>query len=303
MTPTRKGAFHLFRLLGIDVYLHWSWFVVAVYQISMRPNVYASPIWKVAEYITLFLIVLIHEFGHALASRQVGGSSDQIVLWPFGGVAYVNAPQRPGATLWSIAAGPLVNVVIALLTLPWLREGWDMFSSDMFALMPDEHRFLCMMALINFWLLIFNIIPVYPLDGGQILRSLLWFPLGKAWSLFIATIIGFIGGAAMMVYALWPPYPSLWMAAMIVFLLVNCWQGFKYARVLRKLDRLPRHSDFKCPVCRTSPPAGAYWRCRQCGGVSDVFATSGVCPQCGTTAGTTLCPDCGAASPLENWRG
>ena len=74
---------------------------------------YSSIGWNVAEYLALFLIVTIHEFGHALACRQVGGQANQIVLWPLGGVAYVNPPQRPGATLWSIAAGPLVNVVLA----------------------------------------------------------------------------------------------------------------------------------------------------------------------------------------------
>ena len=54
----------------------------------------------------------MHEFGHALACRQVGGKANQIMLWPLGGVAYVSPPQRPGAMLWSIAAGPLVNVVL-----------------------------------------------------------------------------------------------------------------------------------------------------------------------------------------------
>ena len=66
--------------------------------------------------------MLTHEFGHALACRSVGGTADNIMLWPLGGVAYVNPPQRPGATLWSIAAGPLVNVALALpLTVAWLR--------------------------------------------------------------------------------------------------------------------------------------------------------------------------------------
>jgi Zn-dependent protease len=69
------------------------------------------------EYLALFSIVLMHEFGHALACRQVGGTADQILLWPFGGVAYVNPPQRPGAMLWSIAAGPLVNVALFPLLL------------------------------------------------------------------------------------------------------------------------------------------------------------------------------------------
>ena len=113
MTPTRQGSFRLFRFAGIDVYLHWSWFLIAVYGISIRRAGIPLMVWPVLEYLALFLIVLMHEFGHALACRQVGGQANQIVLWPLGGVAYVAPPPRPGATLWSIAAGPLVNVVLA----------------------------------------------------------------------------------------------------------------------------------------------------------------------------------------------
>ena len=94
------------------MFLHWSWFLVAAFEISDRARSYSSVSWNVLEYLALFLIVMLHEFGHALACRQVGGTSNQIVLWPLGGVAYVNPPQRPGATLWSIAAGPLVNVAL-----------------------------------------------------------------------------------------------------------------------------------------------------------------------------------------------
>ena len=99
MTPTRSGSIRLFRLWGIDVHLHWSWFLVAVYSISNRIPNYTSPVWGVLEYLALFLIVVMHEFGHALACRQVGGRADQIVLWPLGGVAYMAPPSRPGATL------------------------------------------------------------------------------------------------------------------------------------------------------------------------------------------------------------
>ena len=94
------------------MFLHWSWFLVAVYEIQGRAGRYSSITWNVLEYLALFLIVLLHEFGHSLACRQVGGRANQIVLWPLGGVAYVDPPPRPGATLWSIAAGPLVNVVL-----------------------------------------------------------------------------------------------------------------------------------------------------------------------------------------------
>src|SRR5262250_215261 len=108
----RQSSIHLFRFRGVDVFLHWSWFLVAIFEIQGGFNIYSSRVWNALEYLGLFLIVLIHEFGHALACRQVGGNANRIVLWPLGGVAYVDPPPRPGATLWSIAAGPLVNVVL-----------------------------------------------------------------------------------------------------------------------------------------------------------------------------------------------
>src|ERR1700732_2950352 len=128
MPSSRQGSIRLFRFSGIDVFLHWSWFLVAAYEIQTRKGSYSSLTWNVLEYLALFLIVMIHEFGHALACRQVGGTANQIVLWPLGGVAYVDPPPRPGATLWSIAAGPLVNVaLLPLLSLVGLLSrslGW-----------------------------------------------------------------------------------------------------------------------------------------------------------------------------------
>src|SRR5579864_5360255 len=84
-------------------------------------------------------VVLLHEYGHALACRQVGGTADRIVLWPLGGVAYVNPPPRAAATLWSIAAGPLVNV--ALLVILSVLGAWNR-SSDWAAMVPNVHAWL-----------------------------------------------------------------------------------------------------------------------------------------------------------------
>src|ERR1044071_2720564 len=117
MLPTHRGSFPLFRFAGIQVYLHWSWFIIALIEINTRSREYSSWLWNALEYVALFAIVLVHEFGHALACRQVGGKAEQIVLWPLGGVAYVAPPPRPGATLWSIAAGPLVNVALTPILL------------------------------------------------------------------------------------------------------------------------------------------------------------------------------------------
>ena len=107
--PQTSGCVRLAKVAGITLYLHWSWFLVAVVEINWRRAAYASLAWNAAEYLALFGIVLLHEFGHALACRQVGGQADRIVLWPLGGIAFVSPPPRPGAVLWSIAAGPLVT--------------------------------------------------------------------------------------------------------------------------------------------------------------------------------------------------
>ena len=73
--PSQQGAIRLFRLAGIDVFLHWSWFVVALFELQTRRGEYASPLFNVLEYLALFVIVTLHEFGHSLACRQVGGSA------------------------------------------------------------------------------------------------------------------------------------------------------------------------------------------------------------------------------------
>src|SRR5262249_47670399 len=122
-TRVLGGSLRLFRVAGIDVSVHWTWLVVAYFRIQWRaadvpPELsYSSPVWYLIEYLALFGIVLLHEFGHALACRSVGGVANRIVLWPLGGIAFVNPPPRPGALLWCIAAGPLVNVALVPLTV------------------------------------------------------------------------------------------------------------------------------------------------------------------------------------------
>ncbi len=294
--PTTKGAFKIFSLAGIGVYVHWLWFLVAVYSIQFRTHAYSSVFWNVAEYLSLFLIVLIHEFGHQLACRSVGGQTHDIVLWPLGGVAFVSPPQRPGAQLWSIAAGPLVNVVLVPVLAVFVSVsshlGW-------FETHPDANDFLHNVWWINLGLLIFNMMPVYPLDGGQILRSLLWFPFGRANSLLVASIIGFIGVAGLVLLAIWAE--SVWMGIMAAFILMNCWGGLKQARALARLAKLPRRDGFACPSCKAAPPLGEIWRCGKCGKAFDTFLTQSACPHCGTEYHVTQCLDCGTASPIEKW--
>jgi Zn-dependent protease len=226
--PTSGGSIRVFRLAGIEVFLHWSWFLVAIYEIQLWRSYFSSPIWAAAVYVGLFALVTMHEFGHALACRQVGGQADRIVLWPLGGIAFVNPPPRAGAMLWSIAAGPLVNVLLfpilafAVHTLAGL--GWAQTNRD-------AYNVISYLRQINGWLLVFNLLPVYPLDGGQILRALLWFPLGQIRSLFIATGVGFIGGGLLALYALYQQ--SVWIGFMAFFLLSQAGRGWRHAQYMK----------------------------------------------------------------------
>ncbi len=292
----RQSSIRLFSYSGIDVFLHWSWFLVAIYEIETRSGRYSSISWNILEYLALFLIVTLHEFGHALACRQVGGRANRIVLWPLGGVAYVDPPQRPGATLWSIAAGPLVNVALLPVFLIAVAvaesAGWPSQSRDAYTL-------LLTISKINLWLLIFNILPIYPLDGGQILRSLLWFVLGRARSLMTAAVLGLLGASAFIGLAVWQQ--NLWLGAIALYLAMNCWGGFKHARSLLQLAKLPRRDGYTCPTCNSAPPVGQYWRCHQCGQAFDTFETGAVCPSCRSQFPATQCLDCGRQHALPAW--
>ncbi len=299
MLPTHSGSFRLFRFAGIQVYLHWSWFFIAVLEISWRSRTYANFAWNIAEYLALFAIVLLHEFGHSLACRQTGGKADQIILWPLGGIAFVRPPSRPGAELWSIAAGPLVNVLLVLVF--WGVNGPRTNLGSGLGL-SDYELFFIAVYWINNGLLIFNLLPIYPLDGGQIVRSLLWFVFGRSRSLQIATVFGAVGIVMLAGGLLWLQ-PERWLMTLLMagFLGQQCRIGFQHARQLRLLERLPRHVGFACPTCQQAPPGGPLLPCPACGNRFDPFSTVGVCPHCAAARASIPCVHCGADHSLTQW--
>jgi Zn-dependent protease len=274
------GSFRLFRAGGITVSVHWSWLLVAAYELQARAEAYASQVWNVAEYLALFGIVLMHEFGHALACRSVGGRADHIVLWPLGGVAFVAPPPRPGAWLWSIAAGPLVNVVLLPVTVGAYYMGAVAGLSEHGAL-----GFLRNVAAINLMLLLLNVLPVYPLDGGQILRSLLWFVVGPVQSLMVASVIALVA-------------VEVWFVILSAVVGLQAWAGFRQARLAAAVRR---RADAACPNCGARPPVGALWVCDQCRTRFDTFAEGAVCPTCRQEFPVTTCPDCHRAAPITAW--
>jgi len=220
----RSGVIRLFRFAGIEVFLHFSWFLVAAIYISGYIRRYELPVWDVLEYVSVFVIVLMHEFGHALACRQVGGIANRIVLWPLGGIAFVDPPRRPGAYLWSIAAGPLVNVILLpVLAFVSMMAQASLPGSDVAVFFRD-------LNFINAVLLGFNLLPIFPLDGGQIVRGLLWFPFGEIRSLQISSVIGLVGGAILGIVGLMAG--SVWWAVLAFFLLSRAWYGWQQAKAM-----------------------------------------------------------------------
>jgi len=177
----QNGSIKLFRLFGIDVFLHWSWFLVAAFLIpDFGASLFSGPdamLWSSLLYVSLFAVVVMHEYGHALACVSVGGKVKHIVLWPLGGIAFVQPPQRPGAVLWSIVAGPLVNVLLVPVTV-----GAHVLVSGSLML-PEQstniQEFFFSLMLMNAGLLVFNMLPIPPLDGGRVMAGLL--PHQAAW--------------------------------------------------------------------------------------------------------------------------
>ncbi len=187
---------------------------------------------------------------------------------------------------------------MALAPLLWVAllaanaAGWP-------AALPDAYALLQAVFGIDLGLLAFNLLPIYPLDGGQMLRSLLWFWLGRARSLMVTTIIGFVGVAGLLLLAI--VWQSVWVAVISVYILTNCWGGWKHSRALSQMAKLPRRDGFTCPWCKAAPPVGEFWKCGKCETAFDAFQSHATCPNCAAQFGLTRCLDCGKSYPMSEW--
>lgn len=232
MPRRHPGSIRIFTAFGVDVFLHWSWLLVAYLQYQLGPEE-RSPIWHLATYVSLFGIVLLHEYGHALACRSVGGRADQIVLWPLGGIAFVQPPPRPGAVLWSIAAGPLVNVALLPLTVGvW----FVIIGNANPGVWSHLQWYVASITTINVSLLVFNLLPIYPLDGGQIVQSILWFFIGRAKSLMMSASIGLVCAVALGAFMLWKG--NYWLVLIACFIGWQAWRGLRIARVMTVMESM-----------------------------------------------------------------
>ena len=162
------------KLFGIDVYMHFTFLLLLGFiglSHWMQTRELASALAVVGFFVALFACVLLHEFGHALTARKFGIKTRDITLLPIGGLARLERmPEKPMQEFWVAVAGPAVNVVIAGAIYAYL------FAT---AALPVEQlsvtsgSFLARLAAINVILVLFNMVPAFPMDGGRVLRALL----------------------------------------------------------------------------------------------------------------------------------
>jgi Zn-dependent protease len=160
---------------GIGVFIHVTfflllgWLALSFWSASRSLAAVAS---GVGFFLLLFLSVVLHEYGHALTARRYGIRTRDIILLPIGGVARLERiPEDPRQELWVALAGPAVNVGIAVLLgfALFATGGWEPWSG----IGTTRGPFLERLLLVNVFLVLFNMIPAFPMDGGRVLRALL----------------------------------------------------------------------------------------------------------------------------------
>ncbi len=187
-----KWSFKLGRFLGIDVFVHFTFLILlAVIGFAhwMPERSLGAALSGVLFFAMLFLCVLLHEYGHALMARCFGVGTRDITLLPIGGVARLERmPQKPMQELLVALAGPVVNVVIALALGAWLtlEHAWEPLS----ALGIAEGGIIERLLAVNVGLVLFNMLPAFPMDGGRVLRAVLAMKMDSARATSIAAKVG-----------------------------------------------------------------------------------------------------------------
>jgi len=170
-----KWAWRIGSVAGIAIYVHATFFIliawVAVAHWTQGRNLLAA-VAAVLFILALFACVVLHELGHALTARRYGIRTRDITLLPIGGVARLERmPEEPLQELWVAVAGPAVNVVIAVVLFLWLQIAGGL--APLSRITMTQGPFLERLMVLNITLVVFNVLPAFPMDGGRIVRALL----------------------------------------------------------------------------------------------------------------------------------
>jgi Zn-dependent protease len=237
-----SGSVPLFTVFGIHVRMHVSLLLlIAIGLLIGLLNGPAILLISVIGYTILFIVVLLHEFGHCFAARWMGGDAREILMWPLGGLAMADAPNRPWPQLVTTAGGPMVNVLIcaitrvtAFLMFHYTNMPWNPLVQKFPATAIGLYVLLWWVYTISLGLLFFNLLPIFPMDGGRLLQELLWFKLGYYRATLIACVVGMVGAVLMVLYGI--VSIGSWYGLFIAFLGVSCFMYCYQTRAAMKAE-------------------------------------------------------------------
>lgn len=181
------------KVSGIKIFIHWTFALLIAWIVynDLKAGLGANDIlWSIAFVLSIFGCVTLHELGHSLTAQRYHIKTKDITLLPIGGVASLESiPEKPKEELLVALAGPLVNVVIALLLLPFVH--WPETTDALQGLNKvGGANFLISLLSVNLTLAVFNMIPAFPMDGGRVLRALLSYKMNRVKATRIAAGIG-----------------------------------------------------------------------------------------------------------------
>jgi len=187
-----RWSWRLGSFAGIGVYVHATFLLLVLFILFANLHEGKSlttALAGVVFVVAIFVCIVLHEFGHALAARHYGIRTRDITLLPIGGLSRLERmPDVPIQELWVALAGPAVNAVIAgaIFLFDWLSGSRPNLAAFRWA----GGGFLNNLMVVNFWLLAFNLIPAFPMDGGRVLRALLARRVDYTRATFIAARVG-----------------------------------------------------------------------------------------------------------------
>lgn len=242
-----RSSFRLLRVAGIDIKIHFTFpliLALGAFQWAGRwglPGAAFGALLMAA----LFACVVLHELGHSLVAKRLGIDVREIVLLPIGGVALLGRiPRRPLYELLIAVAGPLVNVVIATVLVVYLGasgrlslDGRELMTLSQ-AAGPSAATFLQWLLAANVALVLFNLVPAFPMDGGRILRSVLAMFLGFMRATRVATAVGQILAVGLGFFGIMQGNFLLALVAFFVFVGAGQERAAEEARALLSTLRL-----------------------------------------------------------------
>jgi Zn-dependent protease/CBS domain-containing protein len=231
----------LFDVGGTAVRLHMTFFLLLAWigAIQWARGGAVEAVDGVIFILLLFVSVVLHEFGHVFAARRYGINTPEITLLPIGGVASLERmPEKPSQEITVALAGPLVTLLIVLVLMLVLGARFDL--TQMAQLEQAQSTMTGRVAAANVALLLFNLIPAFPMDGGRVLRALLAIPMGYTRATRVAALIG-QGLAILFGFIGLFGNPLLILVAAFIFLAASGEAGYVQAREYTR-GYLARHS-------------------------------------------------------------